>query len=118
MEKIKLNRQSRRLFELMHQSHEAELNEKETLELNSLLKESEELRLIFLSMRDQHISLDERLKNRRTNDHVLGFDDSPQEPKESSKIFLKLLLIISLLAAGFAIGSLKSNNSSEKIQYL
>lgn len=116
MDKVKLNRQSRRLFELMHQSHEAELNEKETLELNSLLKESEELRLIFLSMRDQHISLDERLKNRRTNDQVLGFDDSPQEPKESSKFFLKLLLIISLLAAGFAIGSLKSNHSSEKIE--
>ena len=116
MDKVKLNRESRRLFELMHKSHETELNESEELELNSMLKKSEELRLIFLSMRDQHISLDERLKNRRTSDHVLGHDDSPVQTKSSSKLILQILTILCLISIGFIIGSSKSNEATYKTE--
>lgn len=109
MNKIKLNKQSRHLFELMHKVHENDLSEADQSELNKILKESEELRLIFLSMRDQHISLDERLRNRLISDHVLGFKETEQnesEPeKKDQKIFFRFLIILCLLSTGFLIGT-------------
>ena len=112
MDKVKLNRESRRLFELMHKSHETELDENEALELNTMLKESEELRLIFLSMRDQHISLDERLKNRRTSDHVLGHNDNPEQTRSLSKSILQLFILLSVISISYIIGSSKTNKAA------
>ena len=85
MNKFKFTRESGRIFELSHQLNDTELSEDEGKELNKLLKNNPEGQLIFLSLRDQDLSLSERLQNRSIHEKTLGESEPKETPKAKSK---------------------------------
>ena len=111
MKKLKINRDSRRLFELMHKSHENELDENEKIEINSMLRNSEDLRIAFLGFRDQHLFLNEKLKNRQVDDQVLGHL-SVDNKKSSTNNLLIFLIFCSLI--GIILFVFQSKNNEQK----
>jgi hypothetical protein len=100
MKKFKFTRDSRRIFELSHKYNDAELNDTEGQELNDLLKDNHEGQIIFLSLRDQELSLSDRLKNRSIHEKTLGeSSERPQTNKTNYKNILLIFLSLSTVAS-------------------
>ncbi|WDE96661.1 hypothetical protein PQO03_01595 [Lentisphaera profundi] len=110
MSKFKFTRESRRIFELSHQLNDTELSEDEGTELNKLLKNNPEGQLIFLSLRDQDLSLSDRLQNRSIHEKTLG--ESEPKKKTDSKSHTVLYIIVLTLIAFIAFFLFK-NKSTE-----